>query len=244
MLVCFMRKDHRPFIVKKAYLRYQKFYTRRYIRPQLDHLGKGFVFMKPWCVEIFGPSVCIGDYATVIASPDKRVRLSVWTEDTSRGYIRIGDYCLICPGVRLSSTLGIHVGNSVMMASGVYITDSDWHGIYDRTAKGEMAMVRVEDNVWLGDSAIICKGVTIGKNTIVGAGAVVRRDVPENVIVAGNPARVIRELDPDKSFTPRANWFQNPKALARDFEQLDREQLMGNTFSHWLRYILSPKKDE
>jgi maltose O-acetyltransferase len=54
----------------------------------------------------------------------------------------------------------------------------------------------VGDNVWLGGGVIVCPGVTIGANTVVGAGAVVTRDLPANVVAVGNPARVIRELTP------------------------------------------------
>lgn len=53
----------------------------------------------------------------------------------------------------------------------------------------------IEDNVWIGANAVILPGITVGKNSIVGAGAVVTKDVPENTIVAGNPAKVIREID-------------------------------------------------
>jgi UDP-3-O-[3-hydroxymyristoyl] glucosamine N-acyltransferase len=51
-----------------------------------------------------------------------------------------------------------------------------------------------EDNVWLGGGVIVCPGVSIGENTVVGAGAVVVRDLPANVIAVGNPAQVIRSL--------------------------------------------------
>ena len=54
----------------------------------------------------------------------------------------------------------------------------------------------VGDNVWLGGGVIVCPGVTIGENTVVGAGAVVTRDLPANVVAVGNPARVIRKLTP------------------------------------------------
>ncbi len=54
--------------------------------------------------------------------------------------------------------------------------------------------IRIEDNVWVGAGAIILPGVTIRKNSIVGAGSVVTKDVAESVVVAGNPAKVIRFL--------------------------------------------------
>jgi maltose O-acetyltransferase len=53
----------------------------------------------------------------------------------------------------------------------------------------------IKDNVWIGASATINPGVTIGNNVVVGAGAVVTKDVPDNVVVAGVPAKVIREID-------------------------------------------------
>jgi len=52
----------------------------------------------------------------------------------------------------------------------------------------------IGDNVWLGGGVIVCPGVTIGENTVVGAGAVVTRDLPANVVAVGNPARVIRQI--------------------------------------------------
>ena len=66
-----------------------------------------------------------------------------------------------------------------------------------RRAKWESAApITLGDNVWLGGSVVVCPGVTIGENAIVGAGAVVTRDIPANSIAVGNPARVIRALDP------------------------------------------------
>lgn len=66
-----------------------------------------------------------------------------------------------------------------------------------RRAKWESsAPITLGDNVWLGGSVVVCPGVTIGENSIIGAGAVVTRSVPANSIAVGNPARVIRALDP------------------------------------------------
>jgi maltose O-acetyltransferase len=57
--------------------------------------------------------------------------------------------------------------------------------------------ISIEDNVWIGGAAILLPGVSIGRNAVVGAGSVVTRDVPPNTVVAGNPARVIREIEQD-----------------------------------------------
>ena len=54
--------------------------------------------------------------------------------------------------------------------------------------------ITIGDNCWIGGGSIICPGVTIGDNVVVGAGSVVVKDVPSNVVVAGNPAKIIREL--------------------------------------------------
>jgi acetyltransferase-like isoleucine patch superfamily enzyme len=111
-------KDHRPFAVKKAYRRLENFYVNHFIRPQLESLGSGFTFMKPWCVEIFGGPIRIGDSVNVIASPDMKVRLSVWSDRPDRGRIDIGDNCLICPGVRVGSAAQITIGDNTMLANG------------------------------------------------------------------------------------------------------------------------------
>ena len=59
----------------------------------------------------------------------------------------------------------------------------------------EAKQIVIEDNVWLGGGAILLPGVRIGQNAVVGTGAVISRSVPANTVVAGNPARVIREIE-------------------------------------------------
>ena len=235
-----MRKDYRPFIVKKAWLKFQKFYVNHFLRPQLDLLGKGFAFMRPWHVQLFGGPIMIGNYATVIATSDKKVRLSVWPEKPNMGRIAFGDYCLVSPGVRISSASDITIEANCMLASGVYITDSDWHGVYDRVSLGKAEPVHLEKNVWIGDSAIVCKGVTIGENSIVGAGAIVSHPIPANCIAAGNPAVVVKHLNPDEAFTTRQHWYANPARLAQQFIKWEQAVLRDNTIFGWLRHLLFP----
>ena len=134
----------------------------------------------------------------------------------------------------------ILIGDACMIAHGVYISDADWHGIYDRAEPvGNTKPVILEDNVWIGDSAIICKGVTIGKTSIIGAGAVVTKNVPPNSIFAGNPAKLVKTLE-DKEFNTRANFLENPKKIAKDFDSLDRYSLGDNTFLNWIKSVFLP----
>ena len=238
-----MIRDHRPYFIKRAYLKFQAFYTEHYLRPQLDSLGSSSTFMKPWHVELFGAPIRLGDCANVIAAPDGKVRLSVWSQRRDAGRIDIGNHCLICPGVRVGSACEVVIGDDCMLASRVYVTDSDWHDIYNRTMAGEGEPVRIENNVWIGDSAIVCKGVRIGENSIVGAGAVVAGDIPPNVVAAGNPARIVKHLDPDKPLVKRAEWFADPVRLNREIDQMDREMLGENSLFRWLRHLLFPAKE-
>ena len=235
-----MRRDHRPYYLKKAYLKFQEFYVNHFLRPQLEYLGKGSTFMRPWYVEIFGAPIQIGDYVNVVASSDKNVRLAIWAEKKDQGSIRIGNYCLICSGVRIGSAHEIIIGNNCMLASNAYITDSDWHDIYNRISIGKTAPIKIEDNVWIGDSVIVCKGVTIGENSIIGAGAVVVDDIPANCVAAGNPAKIVKKLKEGQPFTTRAQWFSDPEKLFQDFERADKKLLGENSLLHWLRCLLFP----
>lgn len=111
---------------------------------------------------------------------------------TGWGRIRIGDRVFINSGVVVVSVLEVTIGNDVAIANEAYIMDTDSHGVEGRSVKN--APVHIGDGSWIGARAIILPGVTIGRRCLVAAGAVVSRDVPDDTLVAGNPARVIREL--------------------------------------------------
>jgi acetyltransferase-like isoleucine patch superfamily enzyme len=237
-----LRKDHRPYFIKKAYNRFQKFYLKKFLKPEFESLGHGIHAIKPWHMEVFGGPVRVGSYTTLIASPDAKVRLCVWSDRKDIHGIEIGEYCLICPGARISAAEKIVIGANTMLANGVYITDADWHDIYDRSMPiGVTRPVIIGENVWLGDSVIVCKGVTIGKNSIIGAGSVVVKDIPENCIAAGNPAQVLRTLDPDRKIVTRGDWLSDPREVGRQFDLLDRDLLRGNTIFGWIRSLVAPR---
>jgi hypothetical protein len=126
-----------------------------------------------------------------------------------------------------------------MFANGAYVTDCDWHGIYDRTERDTQAYpVHIGNNVWVGDHATVLKGVSIGDNSIVAACSVVTKDVPPNVIVAGNPARIVKELDANASFRTRTLFYAHPEALAKQFDDIDKFVLGNNGWWHWLKSLV------
>lgn len=240
-----MQKDHRPLIVKRFASRLESWYVNHFLRPQFDELGENVTFMKPWYVEINGYPVYLGDYANVIATPDNRVRFTVWSKNPGEGRIKIGRYCLICAGVRISAATDITLGDNCMIANRAYITDADWHDIYDRSMfVGQSAPVLIGNNVWIGDSAIVCKGVQIGDNSIIGAGAVVVKDIPANVIAAGNPAVVLKNLDNDRQMQTRGDWFSILSHLTEEVEIKERNYHKDNTLIRWIRSMVYPLKGD
>lgn len=240
-----MKKDHRPYFMKHLDLAFQKWYVNHYLRPQFEYLGKGFTFMKPWYVEVFGGPISLGEYANVIATNDQRIRLTIWSEKEGEGLIQIGKHCLLCPGVRISAARRIEIGDNCMLAQNCYVTDSDWHSAYDRTsAFRQSAPVVLGNNVWVGDSVIICKGVSIGDNSIIGAGSVIVKDVPSYAVAAGNPARMVKRLDPDEKMITRADWFHDPVELSAEIKRLNKLNLQGNSLIGWFRSILFPRKED
>jgi len=105
--------------------------------------------------------------------------------------IMIGRNCGFT-GVSIGCAKKIIIGQNVRCGNNTMIMDTDWHWNDPRT--GPNAPVVIADNVWLGINVTVMKGVTIGKNTVVAAGSIVTKSLPANVVAAGMPAKVIREL--------------------------------------------------
>mgnify|MGYP000032026345 CR=1 FL=1 len=100
--------------------------------------------------------------------------------------------CIICE----ASSIIIH--DFVLFGTNVEIIDSDFHGVLPserNSGKHLSKPVEIQENVFIGSNVKICKGVTIGKNSIVSNGSVVFNDIPENVIVQGNPASILKRIE-------------------------------------------------
>lgn len=102
-------------------------------------------------------------------------------------------------GATICAADSVQIGNECLIGANVTIVDTDFHPIDSNNrryntdwGKIESSPVVIEDNVFVGAGALILKGVRIGKNSVVGAGSVVTKNIPENSIVAGNPAKAIR----------------------------------------------------
>jgi maltose O-acetyltransferase len=139
------------------------------------------------------------------------VRMAKWRAKLGS----IGGNVNIYPDVIIHNTNKVHIGNSVSIAEFVHMWGGGGIKIGDNTLIAshtvittqthstdcelyrdslECKPVAIGENVWIGAGAIILPGVTIGKNSIIGSGSLVNKDVPENVIAVGIPAKVLRKL--------------------------------------------------
>ena len=107
--------------------------------------------------------------------------------------MKIGKNIIINKGATILSPGIVEIEDNVLIAPEVKITTVD-HDLSDRHNLFHFKKVTLRENAWICMGAIICPGVTIGRNAVVAAGAVVTKDVPDNTVVGGNPARVIKTI--------------------------------------------------
>ncbi len=121
---------------------------------------------------------------------------------TADAVIEIGDGAEINNNAFIKSQgPGIRIGARALLGSEVTIYDSDFHDLRaERRRDGQprTAAVELGENVFIGDRVLILKGVRIGANSVIGAGSVVSSSIPDGVIAAGSPARVIRAIPEDQ----------------------------------------------
>ena len=111
-------------------------------------------------------------------------------------HVRLGNYVYANFNLTLVDDGNIDIGDNVMFAPNVTVITATHPVLPALREKGLQFNVDVKicNNVWIGAGAIIMPGITVGENSVVGAGSVVTKDVPPNTVVVGNPARVLREI--------------------------------------------------
>lgn len=129
------------------------------------------------------------------SNPVGLLRPVILSTRAANAVLRIGDDCGLS-GVSIVAVERVEIGHRVLLGANAVISDTDFHPLDPEARRrdsgaGHHAPVIIGDDVFVGMNALILKGVTIGPGSVVGAGSVVTRDVPEGAIVAGNPARII-----------------------------------------------------
>ena len=108
--------------------------------------------------------------------------------------LKLGVHSFINTNTSINCISYIEIGNKTWISDNVAISDTDGHDIFmDGIKNQSIKPVIIGNNVWIGKNVIILKGVTIGDGAVIGAGSVVVKDVPSKTLVAGNPAKVIKE---------------------------------------------------
>jgi acetyltransferase-like isoleucine patch superfamily enzyme len=163
--------------------------------------GAGSILMYPW-ISLYnerymriGADTMIGQYCALA------VGMAPGQDMLSDPVITIGDRCLIGRGSGIVAHWRVDIGDDVFTGHNIYITDQN-HGYEDVTKPiGAQTMpeqaVSIGDGSWIGHGSIILPGVSIGKHVTVAGGSVVTKSVPDFCVIGGNPARIIRQYDPE-----------------------------------------------
>jgi acetyltransferase-like isoleucine patch superfamily enzyme len=141
-----------------------------------------------------GREVLVGRHATLAAG------YGVGDPQLTARALVIGDGCVLGARFTVLAHQYVELGEAVFAGQHVFITDAS-HGYQDPDTPigkqfGSHQPVRIGSGSWLGHGSVILPGTRIGRNVVVAAGAVVRGEVPDHAVVAGNPARVVRRLEP------------------------------------------------
>lgn len=153
----------------------------RYVR---RCVGKGTIVSR-W-VQIVNP-------ANVRIGENCLFQDGVYMRAGNQGYIHIGDRAALNSYTKLFGHGGIEIGEEAQMGPGSLITTTD-HDYHDENLETEFKKVTIGRRVWMGANVTVLPGVTIGEYSVIGAGAVVNRDIPPRSIAVGVPAKVIKTL--------------------------------------------------
>lgn len=190
-------------------VRCSPFFNRCMLRAKGVHFGINCTILGK--ISIIGPGeisignnfmMTSGEHINPICS---NIQASILTESKETKII-IGDNVGIS-STRMWISKYLTVGNNVKIGGGVLIIDTDCHELNYQVRNGSLSAgqgwgnsihstpITIEDDAWIGAQSIVLKGVTIGARSIIGAGSVVTKSIPADCIAAGNPCKVIREIN-------------------------------------------------
>lgn len=128
-------------------------------------------------------------------------------------YVHFGNHVFVNFNLTMVDDCRIDIGDHVLIAPNVTLATAT-HPIHPelRSEQGQYNLpIKIERNVWIGANSTILPGVTIGENSVIGAGSVVTKDIPANVVAVGNPCRVMRPItDNDRKFYLKDHPIQYP----------------------------------
>ncbi|MEV5026861.1 acyltransferase [Paenibacillus sp. LPE1-1-1.1] len=135
-------------------------------------------------------AIQVGKNLSIVGHP-----WAVQITSTKGANLTFGDNVYVNAGVGIAANKEIVIGDNVKIGPRTSIFDSNYHRI-DSSDKGELSKrITIGNNVWIGADCTILPGVTIGDNSVIAAKSTVNKNVPNNVLVGGSPAKVIRELE-------------------------------------------------
>jgi acetyltransferase-like isoleucine patch superfamily enzyme len=206
-----VRSVHMPVIPGVHHLLYEERRVRHAVVKGLLRVLYYEPLFKTQCERVGRNLRIIGGLPQLLGSP---IRITVGHDVTLSGVITvvgskaardpvldIGDGSYIGYQTTIVTGRGIHIGRHVLIANRVVIAGDDSHPTDpvarrngEPPAGQDVKSVWIDDDVWIADGAMILKGVQIGRGAVVAAKAVVTSDVPPSTVVAGNPARVVKEV--------------------------------------------------
>ena len=140
------------------------------------------------------------DSGRLTLGPGTQLEPGCWITMAPEAEVRIGEGCFLNRNVMIAAHREVTIGDHVMFANGCFVGDAShrfddpdipitWQGF---TSKGP---VRIGSNCWFGVNCVVTEGVTIGDHCVIGSNSVVNSDLPDGVIAAGAPARVVKEIE-------------------------------------------------
>lgn len=191
-----------PFSLSERLCSYRDILYTMWIRNIIGHVGKQTIISYPCRFQDYSKKIIIGEGTTFYSN----CVIECWDRYIDQLFspqLKIGNNCRIGEYTHITAINNIEIGDGLLTGRFVFISDHN-HGEFSvddlktpptfRRLKSKGGVV-IGNNVWIGDKVSVLAGVHIGDNVIIGANSVVTKNVPQNCVVAGIPAKIIKQLE-------------------------------------------------